>query len=632
MSASKRKAKSPMWLNPRDVMKRHLKRRSRRCLLTETLASSSAPNLDITNNAGEHSVKFGSSAIRPCNPFKCSSSEEILGLDSGKENTDPLSFESEDALLEFPSNVFGAIKEDEKKSGEKKRLKPHQASFIESSFFFRWNAYPRMIFQISPVPPTSREIHMVVKLIFLKRRHQGNYQVRVTGLEYDVGIHILLHDEKDCRQANLKDAPCTSVARTNSLAGFEAGTFYWEFPNIPWMMTYPRLDVARRFVGIKKEKAPSINSLGKVFVEGLNVQWVGAFTHLFFSWKKGTRPYFYLCCPNFTVFFSKMAKENCFDAGENSQSGSAAGAGYSLIVMISPTTSGFRQQLREEGINFELPLRQSSRRSSFEREPIYFGLDNETFSTNDSVGGSLLSTKSDSHLEIIRAESAKERKSPTKGSTEGAFESEDEQDASGDSDHATWLQEIGFSPKFKRRLTRELSLSSFNEKSLMESAMADMSHQSGSRISSPTDISKTVVVVTEPASIQALFDFLNESKLCHPITGSSAGLPPTLLSDKPFLHATLKNLTKMSRITRSEENESKYICELTNGPVMPHMISQLNTFLTTCPSLNFPENRLKVRVYGRNFYAALNQVCGYDGAGDYNLYEYVFNENLYYIS
>lgn len=53
-----------------------------------------------------------------------------MGLDSGKENTDPLSFESEDALLEFPSNVFGAIKEDEKKSGEKKRLKPHQVNTL----------------------------------------------------------------------------------------------------------------------------------------------------------------------------------------------------------------------------------------------------------------------------------------------------------------------------------------------------------------------------------------------------------------------------------------------------------------------------------------------------------------------
>uniref|UniRef100_A0A0N5A9P9 Uncharacterized protein n=1 Tax=Syphacia muris TaxID=451379 RepID=A0A0N5A9P9_9BILA len=147
----------------------------------------------------------------------------------------------------------------------------------------------------------------------------------------------------------LKSESLSLTTNISSVARLEASTLYWQFPNIPWTPTFPRFDAARRFIGIKKERAPSINSLGKVFSDSLVAQF-SAFNHLFFSWKKGNRHDFYLCCSAFTVLFTKIQKKNSNEAEDDTCSSSSCTNKGMLNIIITPTTSGFRQQLREEGL------------------------------------------------------------------------------------------------------------------------------------------------------------------------------------------------------------------------------------------------------------------------------------------
>lgn len=72
-----------------------------------------------------------------------------------------------------------------------------------------------------------------------------------------------------------------------------------------------------------------------------------AFDHLYQSWRRGVRRYFYVCCPSFTILFLKIPKCEGMDVGEDSCTSGCEN--YSFHVIVTPTTLGFRQQLKEEG-------------------------------------------------------------------------------------------------------------------------------------------------------------------------------------------------------------------------------------------------------------------------------------------
>ena len=50
------------------------------------------------------------------------------------------------------------------------------------------------------------------------------------------------------------------------------------------------------------------------------------------------------------------------------------------------------------------------------------------------------------------------------------------------------------------------------------------------------------LVMIEGSEVQAFFNFLLNCSSCTAMSGTQAGLPPTILSPKPFKGATLKNL------------------------------------------------------------------------------------------
>lgn len=87
-----------------------------------------------------------------------------------------------------------------------------------------------------------------------------------------------------------------------------------------------------------------------------------SFEQLYYSWKRSDRRSFYLCSSKFTILFHKSAlMENGSNMDETCWTVNGM---HRLQVVITPTSRGLRQLLRDEGIEFELPLSQKSRRNS----------------------------------------------------------------------------------------------------------------------------------------------------------------------------------------------------------------------------------------------------------------------------
>uniref|UniRef100_A0A2K5RL85 Downstream neighbor of SON n=1 Tax=Cebus imitator TaxID=2715852 RepID=A0A2K5RL85_CEBIM len=116
---------------------------------------------------------------------------------------------------------------------------------------------------------------------------------------------------------------------------FQQSLVYWLHPALPWLPLFPRIGADRKMTG---KTSPWSNDATLQHV--LMSDWSVSFTSLYNLLKTKLCPYFYVCTYQFTVLFR------------------AAGlAGNDLITaLISPTTRGLREAMRNEGIEFSLPL------------------------------------------------------------------------------------------------------------------------------------------------------------------------------------------------------------------------------------------------------------------------------------
>lgn len=82
----------------------------------------------------------------------------------------------------------------------------------------------------------------------------------------------------------------------------------------------------------------------------------------------------------------------------------------------------------------------------------------------------------------------------------------------------------------------------------------------------------TTILIRGISSVNSLFNFLlNKSeRLCIPLTGPLIGIPPTLISPRPFLYSTLKYLNL--------HIQSDRILTLDGGPILPDRLKNLWNF------------------------------------------------------
>ncbi|XP_010607019.1 protein downstream neighbor of Son [Fukomys damarensis] len=122
---------------------------------------------------------------------------------------------------------------------------------------------------------------------------------------------------------------------TELRCAFQQSLVYWLHPALSWLSLFPRIGADRKMAG-----KTSLWSSDETLQHVLMSDWSMSFTSLYNLLKSKLCPYFYVCTYQFTVLFR------------------AAGlAGSDVITaLLSPTTRGLREAMKNEGIEFSLPL------------------------------------------------------------------------------------------------------------------------------------------------------------------------------------------------------------------------------------------------------------------------------------
>ncbi|XP_013139272.1 PREDICTED: protein downstream neighbor of son homolog [Papilio polytes] len=279
---------------------------------------------------------------------------------------------------------------------------------------------------------------------------------------------------------------------TSPRARFHQCCLYWQHPQLPWLQLFPRAP--------RHAAAPAL-ALTTAQREALHRDWTESFRSLFQLVRALHCPYFYVCANTFTCVFR------------------AAGVcGLSEpCALIAPTTRGFRQTLRQEDVEFTMPLRQDKKR---------------------------LNT------------SAEER--PKNSSTDSCYDTMEGQPhhdaSSGDEDPDQFLSQLGLETEDLRKI---------NNAQARVRACAESS----------VDSAAQSLVLVRGAEAQALFNFLLNCRSLASDTGALAGVPPTLLAPTAF-HGGALNSLKFRENTVQVEGKKYYSIEL-RGPILPSAVPAL---------------------------------------------------------
>ncbi|XP_065597791.1 protein downstream neighbor of Son [Cyrtonyx montezumae] len=294
---------------------------------------------------------------------------------------------------------------------------------------------------------------------------------------------------------------------TELRCAFQQSLVYWLHPSLPWLQLFPRIGADRKVAGKACPWAQD-EALQQVLMS----DWSVSFTSLYNLLKAKLCPYFYVCTYQFTVLFR------------------AAGlAGSDVITaVISPTTRGLREAMRNEGIEFSLPFVEESR--------------------------SKKQKNSEGNLETEVAEQPEVGRSPEDG--EEAAPSDD------DDDGFSWLEEMGVQDKVKKPDAISIKLRK-------EKHEVQVDHRPES------------LTVVKGTNTFTLLNFLINCKSLVAVAGPQAGLPPTLLSPVAFRGGTMQTLKARSMNAKARVRlayEDIFSLEIV-GPVLPHSLHLLTVLL-----------------------------------------------------
>ncbi|KAA0204034.1 hypothetical protein HAZT_HAZT005895 [Hyalella azteca] len=302
----------------------------------------------------------------------------------------------------------------------------------------------------------------------------------------------------------------------------------WQHPSIPGVPLFPR-------EGSKANSAlsrsASSNSNGVVSSTG---PYAGLSEPLMAAWREALRslhqlirvrqcPYFYVCAPTFTVVYRAAGVCGIPQAH----------------ALLTPTTRGLRRAIKEEGIDFKMPLCKQ-------------------FSSSQSDGS--LSSKSGSDNSCASLAS-----SPT-SATEGVSSplpckppAADEDDGVIDDgeDATSFLANLGVDTS---------QFANLNPDRIVNSSVHEIDR-------SPLSL----LYIADPDT-HGLTNFLLNSPSCVQHTGPMAGVPPTLLAPVAFQGATLLPY-KVKGSSIRMEGKLKHSMEVA-GPILPHTPLQLSSLLT----------------------------------------------------
>ncbi|CAK1552557.1 unnamed protein product [Leptosia nina] len=302
------------------------------------------------------------------------------------------------------------------------------------------------------------------------------------------------------------DTTSSSTLDTSPRARFHQTCLYWQHPSLPWLNLFPRSS--------GKVAATSFMATNEEVKQALLTEWTESFRSLFQLLRALHCPYFYVCGNTFTCLF--LAAGLC---------GLPEPA-----ALIAPTTRGFRQTLRQEDVEYTMPLRPDNKKRLNTSD------DDRKNSSHDSCYDTM------------------------DGGTNGKCPSEDEDDPH------EFLSQMGLA-------TEEINK--------IHNAQARLAQNAESSV----DNAAESLVLVRGADAQALFNFLlNCKSLVSPI-GPYAGVPPTLLSPTAFHGGALQSLKVRENVILSD-SKKYYSIEL-RGPLLPTAIHSIFNVLKTTSKAQF---------------------------------------------
>nr|XP_009931688.1 PREDICTED: protein downstream neighbor of Son [Opisthocomus hoazin] len=314
-----------------------------------------------------------------------------------------------------------------------------------------------------------------------------------------------------CRatETNLPQSVQEPKLSTELRCAFQQSLVYWLHPSLPWLQLFPRIGADRKIAG-KASPWSQDEALQQVLMS----DWAVSFTSLYNLLKAKLCPYFYVCTYQFTVLFR------------------AAGlAGSDVITaVISPTTRGLREAMRNEGIEFSLPLVEDSRTRKQKNSEV--------------------------NLEMEVANSLEVGNSMEEGEEPAPSDEDD------DDDSFSWLEEMGVQDKVKKPDAISIKLRK-------EKHEVQRDHRPES------------LALVKGTNAFTLLNFLINCKSLVAVAGPQAGLPPTLLSPVAFRGGTMQTLKARSINAKARVDlayEDVFSLEIV-GPVLPHSLHSLTMLL-----------------------------------------------------
>uniref|UniRef100_UPI00358DED6A protein downstream neighbor of Son isoform X2 n=1 Tax=Myxine glutinosa TaxID=7769 RepID=UPI00358DED6A len=322
------------------------------------------------------------------------------------------------------------------------------------------------------------------------------------------GLAVHLQDPVEHLPHTVKDPSSCAELRT----GMQRALIYWSWPSLPWVTTFPRME--SRGPSAQAPKA-SPWACSEAIQQALLSEWTTAFASLFSLLRAGLCPFFYVCVENFTTLFRAE--------------GVAGEGGVSAV--LSPTTSGFRDALRAEGIEFTMPFVVESR-------------PHPTQPTQGSAATDVTACEA----QIAATNSAV---------NEDEDEDEDEEEVEGEEEAentAAWLRDLGVEGELRQMHTRT---------------------SAGKRSRQVDRRPESLVRIRAPYT-HLLLNFLLSYRHLVPASGPHAGLPPTLLSPIAFRNASLHTLRVHSGCLNlpGKTGSKRYSMEIV-GPILPHTLRVL---------------------------------------------------------
>lgn len=231
-------------------------------------------------------------------------------------------------------------------------------------------------------------------------------------------------------------------------------------------------------------------------------------------------PYFYVCANTFTVLFR------------------AAGIGGKVgtHALLTPTSRGFRAALKQEDIEFTMPLKKI--KSDAQNKSLDSG--NETQSNSFSN----LSAEISGEISTDCLNGS--------GNADEGLEDEDSEEEEMTTEQ--WLADMGVEASEIKKIR-----TTHARRQHLEECEEDSTDQS--------------IILIEGVECQALFNFLLNAKSTTTKVGRLAGIPPTLIAPVAFPGATLRNNQIKASIVR-EQNIDYYSMEMI-GVILPHTLQYL---------------------------------------------------------